>query len=205
MLHALKTWSQPFQDIWDGVKHHEIRKDDRKFQVGDQLDLREFEPHPACMGTGLVPSTSSGNWADLYEEREERAKMTACTCEKPWGTYLPRSIEAVVTYKTKGGEWGLPDNLCVLSFEVVSKLPIAALTGVATKRRGVPCYDKADQDEPLFVLRAQDETSPQVILEWIKLNIDTCPIEKLRMALETANAMSKYDSPNLIARRKRAT
>lgn len=36
------------------------------------------------------------------------------------GMYTGESITAEVTYMTKGGEWGLPDDLCVMSIEVGS-------------------------------------------------------------------------------------
>lgn len=34
---------------------------------------------------------------------------------------------------------------------------------MATKREGVPEFEKADLDEPLFVLRAQDKLAPLVV------------------------------------------
>ena len=40
--HELKVWSDPFQELWDGRKTNETRLDDRNFQVGDSLFLREF-------------------------------------------------------------------------------------------------------------------------------------------------------------------
>src|SRR5581483_4170350 len=42
--HDLKTWPEPFDAIWNGVKRHEVRKDDRDFRVGDTLRLQEFLP-----------------------------------------------------------------------------------------------------------------------------------------------------------------
>ncbi len=51
------------------------------------------------------------------------------------------------------------------------------------------CLAKAKDDEMLFVLRAQDITSPIVVLEWMKLNFNTCPTEKLREAFECALEM----------------
>lgn len=44
MLHELKTWPGYFQAVWDGIKNFECRKDDRGFQVGDYLDLKEYDP-----------------------------------------------------------------------------------------------------------------------------------------------------------------
>lgn len=48
------------------------------------------------------------------------------------------------------------------------------------------CIKNAFDDEKLFVLMARDNTAPQVIIEWIKLNLDKQPIEKLTEALECA-------------------
>lgn len=37
---------------------------------------------------------------------------------------------------------------------------------MATKKDGISCYDKAADDEPLFVLRAQDILAPEMVREW---------------------------------------
>jgi hypothetical protein len=42
-LHDLKTWPQFFERILTGEKTFEVRKNDRRFKVGDVLVLREFE------------------------------------------------------------------------------------------------------------------------------------------------------------------
>ena len=42
--HLLKTWSPFYQDVVDGKKTFEYRKDDRNFAEGDKLHLREFNP-----------------------------------------------------------------------------------------------------------------------------------------------------------------
>lgn len=42
--HVLKIWPQYFERIVDGTKTFEIRKNDRGFQKGDSVALREYYP-----------------------------------------------------------------------------------------------------------------------------------------------------------------
>lgn len=44
MMHELKCWPGPFQEIWDQRKRFEVRKNDRNFKVGELLHLREWGP-----------------------------------------------------------------------------------------------------------------------------------------------------------------
>lgn len=44
VIHALKTWPEFYQAIDAGKKTFEIRKDDRGYNVGDVLVLREYDP-----------------------------------------------------------------------------------------------------------------------------------------------------------------
>lgn len=43
-IHELKTWPVFFTAVKEGRKTFEVRKNDRNFQVGDELLLREFIP-----------------------------------------------------------------------------------------------------------------------------------------------------------------
>lgn len=42
-MHELKTQQPYFEHVWDGEKPWEIRYNDRDYQVGDILWLREFD------------------------------------------------------------------------------------------------------------------------------------------------------------------
>lgn len=81
MNHSLKTWPGPFNAVALGRKRYEVRRNDRGFQVGDVLELMEFEPDRAC--------------------------------------FTGRHLTAVVEYMTEGGEWRLPEDVCVLGIRVV--------------------------------------------------------------------------------------
>ena len=47
MIHDLKCWPEYFQAVKSGIKPFELRKDDRGYDVGDVLHLREFDPDTA--------------------------------------------------------------------------------------------------------------------------------------------------------------
>jgi len=42
--HKLKSWPAFFKQIATGKRTHELRRNDRNFQVGDILELREWNP-----------------------------------------------------------------------------------------------------------------------------------------------------------------
>jgi hypothetical protein len=52
--HALKTWPDFFQAIDSGAKTFEVRRNDRGYQKGDVLYLREYDPSktPSLAYTG---------------------------------------------------------------------------------------------------------------------------------------------------------
>lgn len=52
-VHELKTWPEPFDAILRGVKRFEFRKDDRWFDVGDILRLREWSQNDGYTGRSV--------------------------------------------------------------------------------------------------------------------------------------------------------
>jgi hypothetical protein len=43
-VHTLKSWPEFFEPVLQGKKRFELRRNDRDFQDGDHLVLREYEP-----------------------------------------------------------------------------------------------------------------------------------------------------------------
>jgi hypothetical protein len=44
MVHFVKSWPQFFIPIQEGTRHHELRLNDRDYQVGDYMMLMEWSP-----------------------------------------------------------------------------------------------------------------------------------------------------------------
>jgi len=42
LTHELKTWPEYFEAVWNNNKTFEVRKQDRAYNVGDTLHLKEF-------------------------------------------------------------------------------------------------------------------------------------------------------------------
>ena len=86
--HELKTWPNQFRAILDGRKCFEVRHNDRDFDVGDTLLLKEYDPSPY----------SSEKYLGVRG-------------------YTRRELRVRVTYMLHGGQFGLPANMCVMSIE----------------------------------------------------------------------------------------
>lgn len=46
-IHDLKSWPIPFMHVRDGIKRFEVRRNDRNYERGDLVVLREFVPDEA--------------------------------------------------------------------------------------------------------------------------------------------------------------
>jgi hypothetical protein len=68
---------------------------------------------------------------------------------------------------------------------------------MATKREGISCYDKADDDEPLFVLRPTDILAPEIIREWaFRAKKLGSPHEKVEEARRLADQVEDWQIEN---------
>ncbi len=88
-VHELKCWPVPYRATLDGSKRHEFRRNDRGFEVGDLLLLREWSP----IGTDVWPA------------------------EK--GDYTGRMAMVRISFISHGPDWGIPTGHVVMSIAQV--------------------------------------------------------------------------------------
>lgn len=53
-IHELKCWIEPFYAVVSGKKTFEFRENDRDYEVGDVLILREWDPATETLCEGLA-------------------------------------------------------------------------------------------------------------------------------------------------------
>jgi hypothetical protein len=63
------------------------------------------------------------------------------------------------------------------------------------------CILNAHDDESLFVLMARDHTAPEVVVEWIKMNLYLQPAAKLHEALDRALKMIE-ERPHVVDKKQ---
>jgi hypothetical protein len=66
--HDLKTWPEFFRHVWTGDKSFEMRENDRDFQAGDTLLLREWSKEKGYSGRSIraeVTYLLGGRWPGL--------------------------------------------------------------------------------------------------------------------------------------------
>jgi hypothetical protein len=67
----------------------------------------------------------------------------------------------------------------------------------STKKTGIACYDKAADDEPLFVLRGTDPATPNAIRAWAaEATLVGHRQEKIDGALEHADEIDRWQLAN---------
>jgi hypothetical protein len=81
--HDLKILSEHFQAIKKREKTFDIRKNDRDFQKGDILILREFKPCERCGGFGRA----------IFDVPD----FDNC-CNPPHGIYTGKKLKRKITY-----------------------------------------------------------------------------------------------------------
>jgi hypothetical protein len=96
-VHDLKTWPEYFEQLDNGEKTFEIRRNDRGFKQGDVLRLREYDP-ARCNADGCKRGNCPG--------------------------YTGRSIVYRVGFVYDGGVGGLEDGYVVMALRpLLSRMP----------------------------------------------------------------------------------
>ena len=85
--HELKTWPDPFRAMWQGHKAFELRRNDRGFEPGDTLVLREWKP------TGGSVTSFTGEYTGRV-----------IVAEVSW-------------FLSSVPEWGLAEGFCIMALE----------------------------------------------------------------------------------------
>jgi len=67
----------------------------------------------------------------------------------------------------------------------------------STKKEGVATFDKVAEDEPVFILRAQDVLAPEIVREWVfRARINGVAQDKVDDARRIADAMEDWQVEN---------
>jgi len=112
VVHELKTWPDPFVALRCGRKTFEFRRDDRGFDPGNVLVLKEWVPRREWEGGTPYPP---GFAPDLGPHTVEWAK-------EPPGKYTGRELRRSVSYLARGPAWGIPEGFVVMSLQSLAHL-----------------------------------------------------------------------------------
>jgi hypothetical protein len=103
ITHELKTDPEVFQAMWDGLKTYELRYNDRDFQKGDILILKQTE--------------RSAEELDYLNDCMPSNSIKKETFEVE---YTGRELKMLVTHVLHGPAYGLVDGWCIMSVKVYS-------------------------------------------------------------------------------------
>ena len=97
MVHELKTDPAVFKAVSEGRKNFEIRKNDRNFQVGDELWLKET----VHTGAEMAPRHNGAYPGEMLPGKPLE--------------YTGRIMAVQVTYILNGPIYGLAEGWCIMS------------------------------------------------------------------------------------------
>lgn len=104
-VHDLKCWPESFEAVLAGLKTVELRLNDRDYQAGDRLILREYDPEKV----GLSVEDSRDMISKHHKPRPFSKK----------GQFTGRACAVDVTHVLTGGEFGLDRDYVALSVRLV--------------------------------------------------------------------------------------
>lgn len=70
MEHEIKCWTEKFARVQSGQKRFEIRKNDRDYQVGDILVIREFNQPRGEYCDYSAPIRAKVVYIDSFEQKD---------------------------------------------------------------------------------------------------------------------------------------
>lgn len=111
--------------------------------------------------------------------------------DEEYGEYVDR-VSTEVLERTRG-------DLLLHARESIRRVGImkGMSHSIGTKKTGVPCYDKAADDEPLFVLRGSDPATPTAIRMWAMKAAEVGHREeKVQGALDHAREIEEWQAAN---------
>ena len=114
--HELKCWTGPFAEVMAGRKRHEIRKDDRGFQLGDTVCLIEWDEHAGC-ATGRRAYFTIGHVSHGWGLPNDLCVFTLLE-EKESGRWASRLNFVHREYDVDGSGTESGDSLDVIEAEV---------------------------------------------------------------------------------------
>lgn len=106
MIHELKIETDYFISVLDGSKNFEVRLNDRDFNSGDSLLMKEYLQCWNCSGKGCHPSR---------DDPENNRLVICATCKGRGGSYTGRYVTRVVK-RVFSLLLGIKDGYVAMSF-----------------------------------------------------------------------------------------
>lgn len=134
MEHDLKILSPYFIAVEDGSKPFEVRRNDRNYQVGDTLLLREGNmaeditdpPHNPCWHSvdDHCPGCIFGHNMAACPDYSAYLKAMEAYNEEIVGhwIYTGRELRRIITYVLPGGGFGNDKDYCILGIALTDKV-----------------------------------------------------------------------------------
>jgi len=128
MTHDIKILSEYFNAVADGSKPFEVRRNDRDYQVGDTLLLREGNHAEDVIDPPCVPCYHckgcifGHNMMACPDYKGYMSAMEAYEDEivGHW-VYTGRELRRTVSYVLPGGAFGIDKNFCVLGITQIAE------------------------------------------------------------------------------------
>ena len=156
LVHTLKTWPEPFAAVLSGAKRAEMRRDDRGYEAGHLLLLREYQPPTPCTCEQHSPENiHTGPRLDPQDD-----------CKVHGARYSGREVEAIITHVLRDSQFGVAPGFAMLSILLFRPKQRDRCTGITASWCPVcgdckcerPSDFAGDMDQPNCPLHALNST-----------------------------------------------